>query len=186
MIPAHTESGVLPPFLGDNPAAQASMAPYRVSLLEVANRFATTPSRINILTGFIAYRDALRKIGFLNGFQWVDGSFVENVESTLGRPPGDIDIVTFAYRPSGCEEDIHWKSLIDSRPDLFDPEKAKSSYRCDAYFVDLSLGKPANLVNQTKYWFGLFSHQRDTFLWKGILEIPLTNDDADVSALLTA
>ena len=44
---------------------------------------------------------------------------------------------------------------------------------------------PAYLIDQTKYWFGLFSHQRDTFLWKGMLEIPLT-DDTDVAALFGA
>jgi hypothetical protein len=186
VIPSHNESGVLPPFLGNDPAAHAAMAPYRVSLLELVNRFATTQERINILTGFIAYRDALRKIGFLNGFQWVDGSFVESVETTLRRPPSDMDIVTFSYRPAGCDDAATWMNLVGSRPDLFDPQQSKSRYLCDAYFVDLSLGKPAYLIAQTKYWFGLFSHQRDTLLWKGMLEIPLTNDDSDVAALLSS
>lgn len=184
MIPAQNESGVLPPFIGDNPAVQASMAPYRVTLLELINRFATTQERIAILTGFLAYRDELRTLGFFNGFQWIDGSFLENVEATLGRPPADIDIVTFAYRPAGCEVEANWRGLIQARSDVFDPDESKSRYFCDAYFVDLSLENPRYLINQTKYWFGLFSHQRDTFLWKGILEIPLTNDDSEVSALL--
>lgn len=186
MIPSHNESGVLPPFLGDNPAARAAMAPYHVSLLEVVNRFATSQDRINILTGFIAYRDALRKFGFLNGFQWVNGSFLEDVETKLHRSPNDIDIVTFSYRPAGYEDATSWMNLVGSRPDLFDPDETKNNFLCDAYFVDLSLGKPAYLVDQTKYWFGLFSHQRDTFLWKGMLEIPLTDDDSDVAVLLSA
>lgn len=177
---------MLPPFLGNNPAAQAAMAPYRVSLLEVVSRFGTTPERIKILSGFIAYRDELRKVGFLNGFQWLDGSFVENVEVTQCRPPADIDIVTFSYRPEQYKDEGQWVGLIESRPDLFDPEVARDKFHCDAYFVDLSLGMPGYLIDQTKYWFGLFSHQRVSSVWKGMLEIPLTNDDSDVAALLSA
>ena len=35
------------------------------------------------------------KIGIGSGFQWLDGSFLENVEMTEKRDPGDLDLVTF-------------------------------------------------------------------------------------------
>ena len=52
------------------------------------------------------------------------------------------------------------------------------------FFVDLA--KDSRLiVADTIYWGGLFSHQRDTFMWKGMLQISLdTNKDVDVVATL--
>jgi len=44
------------------------------------------------------YRAALRDLG-LNGVQWINGSFCEDVERTRGRPPGDIDLVSLIVRP---------------------------------------------------------------------------------------
>lgn len=185
MIPSHNESGVLPPFLGATPVEPSAMAPYRVALLDLVKKFASNQERRNILAGFIGYRAELQKVGFLTGFQWVGGSFVENVETTLHRPPRDIDIITFSYRPDSYRDETNWEGFVLSRPDLFDPQESKKKYSCDAYFVDLSLGSPTYLIDQTKYWFGLFSHQRDTSLWKGMLEIPLT-DDTEVAALFGA
>lgn len=85
MIPEHNQSGVLPPFLpGSGPDIAGAMAPYKVSLLKVAQRFAINDDRIRILKGLVAYRNALRAEGISSGFQWVDGSFVENSERIIG------------------------------------------------------------------------------------------------------
>jgi hypothetical protein len=184
LIPNHNQSGVLPPFLpGSTPAITGAMAPYRVGLIHVAQRFGINEARIRILSGLVAYRSELRKAGFSSGFQWVDGSFVENCELILGRPPRDADIITFALRPERYRDPTIWRTFVHSRPDLFDPNETKKQFLCDAYFVDLS-SDPVFLVNQTIYWFGLFSHQRETFLWKGMLQVPIGADDADVCALL--
>ena len=122
------------------------MAPYNVPLLQVADRFGTSKERIEILKGLIAYRDELRTAGFLNGFQWLDGSFMENVEKNRSRPPGDIDVVTFSHRPVNCMKEADWDAFCDSRPELFDSQENKIKYFCDAYFVDLSFGNSAYLV----------------------------------------
>lgn len=184
MIPEFNLSGVLPPFLsGDSPVNPNAVAPYRVSLLHLAHRFAINDERKKILLGLISYRTALRAEGIISGFQWLDGSFVENSEKTRGRPPKDIDIITFSYRPEGYNGIDEWQKFVNSRADLFDPEQSKQDYLCDAYFVDLQ-SHPIYLVNQTKYWFGLFSHQRETLQWKGLLEVPLDEDDSDVIAFL--
>lgn len=184
MIPNNSHDGVLPPFVpGGSPQDCGSVAPYRAELLEVAQRYATSKARIEILQGLVAYREALRSIGIHDGFQWIDGSFVENCESIRRRPPSDVDIVTFAFRPAHLSDRSTWQTFIASRPDLFDPNTTKKIYHCDAYFVDLTV-HPVHVVGQTRYWFGLFSHQRDTYLWKGMLEIPIAQDDTEVLAYL--
>lgn len=181
VIPAFNVSGVLPPFVGNSPTAPATMSPYWTTMTAVVRRFATSVERMEILTGLLNYRAALRNLGLADGFQWIDGSFVEHVESTRNRPPADVDVVTFASRPDIQPDE--WKKLVKANISLFDTAQAKQQYRCDAYFVDLGK-KPATIVNDTRYWFGLFSHQRDTSLWKGMLALPLVSDDDAARELL--
>lgn len=186
MIPNHSHDGVLPPFLpGGSPTEPGQVSPYRSELVEFAQRYGESKERREILEGLLAYRNALRAVGINSGFQWLDGSFVEDCEKNRGRPPGDIDIITFSVRPTEHSGSASWRQFIRSRPDLFDPETSKKQYKCDAYFVDLSV-HPIHLVAQTRYWFGLFSHQRDTYLWKGMIEVPFNGDDNDVELLLNS
>lgn len=122
-----------------------------------------------------AYRAALRQVGVTAGFQWVDGSFVEDAEALRNRPPADIDVVTFAAPPPGMAA----HAFRDSYPALLDPRQAKARFGCDAYWVDLGLGahRPDLLGVPARYWYGLFSHQRASALWKGMLQIELDSDD---------
>jgi hypothetical protein len=96
------------------------------------------------------------------------------------RPPADVDLVTFAELPVGATGSV----FAVQRPDLFDPSQTRQRYSCDAYFVDLTFFRqyPAKLVERTRYWFGLFSHQRTSHLWKGLLQLPLISDDDAVTA----
>jgi hypothetical protein len=182
LIPKYEESGVLPPFIGESPAYSAAQAPYKVSLNEFVTHFATSEERIAILRGFLGYRTKFKALGMINGFQWIDGSFVENVEKNRGRAPNDIDLVSFAHKPIGLNRaDV--LGFMNTNKDIFSPIKAKETYKCDAYFVDLDLPTKA-IVSKTKYWFGLFSHQRDTSLWKGMLEIDLIDDENAALELL--
>lgn len=175
MIPSFSGSGALPPFLGESAVDRWAASPYETTALAVAQRFGTTNERIVILRGWLSYRSALRRVGIVAGLQWIDGSFVEDVEATRGRPPGDMDIVTFAERPM---EDIDESfTLMDQHPEIFDPETAKSTFHTDAYFIDLRK-PPSLIVRDTAYFFGLFSHQRATALWKGMLHVALDSDDA--------
>lgn len=123
------------------------------------------------------------KIGLQEGFQWLDGSFLEDIERTGKRPPGDIDVVTFFKHPANLDpNDGAWDQLVQASIDLFDPSKTKMRFNCDAYFVDLHL--PAeHIVDRTRYWFGLFSHRRTTLQWKGLLEVPLGDRQGDAKAL---
>ena len=180
LIPAFNISGVLPPFLGEDPTRRVEMSPYVVTMSDVIRRYATSEERIGILAGLLDFRADLRAAGFVEGFQWLDGSFVEHVEETRGRAPVDVDIVTFARRPTKSLDE--WKRLVNDYLDLFQPRATKKRYHCDAYFVDLSKS-PFLVVDDTRYWFGLFSHQRVTSLWKGMLSVPLQSDD-DAARLL--
>lgn len=159
------------------------MAPYQASIAEVVTRFGGTPERKEILTGLLDFRAELRSAGILNGFQWIDGSFFENCETIHNRPPRDMDVVTFAQRPSGFSSPADWHIFFNMYRPLFDRNVTKSKYKCDAYYVDLGL--PATtIVSRTRYWFGLFSHQRDTYLWKGMVEISLSGNDSGARALI--
>lgn len=177
MIPAFNISNVLPPFVGANPATRSFASPYESSMVELVTMYATSPERIEILRGLLAYREKLRQMNITSGFQLIDGSFVENCEALRGRPPSDIDIVTFAH--VGLPP-AQVAVLIQNNLDIFHSAQSKAAYKCDAYFVNLD-NSPQLVVSDAFYWFGLFSHQRASSLWKGMLKIPIISDDSLVS-----
>lgn len=172
-LPSFTPSGVLPPFVGD-PTFNAR-SPYSVGMSDVVHRFGTTARRREILRGLIEYRGELRRIGVAMAFQWLDGSFAEN----LAREPNDIDLVTFA------EQIPPFASLGRDEKALFQPAEAKRRFLCDAYLVQLSTASKAKLVERVSYWLGLFSHRRVTLEWKGILQVSLDDARQDDDAIDT-
>ena len=97
-IPAWNEMGLLPPIDPELPTSP-QRSPYSVTLLDVVMRFSTSAERRKVLRGFLDYRAGLHKMGFCNGFQWLDGSFLEDVEILERRPPKDIDVVSFLRAP---------------------------------------------------------------------------------------
>lgn len=160
----------------------AQSSPYPVSATELVQRFASNEQRCTILEGLFGYRAELRAIGFLRGFQWLDGSFVEDVETRDGRSPNDIDVVTFAYPPQGMSQD-DVRQMMAQRPDLFEHERCRQAFRCDTAIVNLAT-QAEWLVKQTRYWYGLYSHRRGDALWKGMLELSLDTDDETAQTLL--
>jgi hypothetical protein len=182
-IPDFTISGVLPPYLGATAANVAAMSPYQTTLTRIANKLCASDERKLIFRGLLQYRGALNAIGFTSGFQWLSGSFMENIEAIESRAPRDVDIVTFVHRPSGLDQ-VALQALLAANPNIFIPSRAKATYYCDAYFVDLDM-LPEGIVDQSRYWFGLFAHRR-TGIWKGLLQLPLavTQDDTDASVVV--
>lgn len=145
--------------------------------MEPVARFATTPARRALLKGLFEYRGAWRRLGFTDGFQWIDGSFVEDVETHANRPPGDIDVVTFAHPPVGMTAP-EIQTLMRKHAETFDRAQCRTRYGVDGYLVRLNL--PAHkLVVETTYWYGLFSHRRGDQVWKGMLKLPLSSNDED-------
>jgi phage terminase large subunit len=149
------------------------------SCTEIVSRFGTSRERLAILRGLLDYRATLSTVGIVRGFQWIDGSFVEDCETIRRRPPDDVDIVTFAYRPPFLD----WPEFVRQHPQIFDPFQTKASFRCHAYYVDLQTA-PHLIVHDTTYFSSLFSHQRDSKLWKGMLTLDLNSDDVVARLIL--
>ena len=183
MIPPFNHSGVLPPYLGDSPQQHASSSPYTATAFDVVERFATSPVRRRILRGWLEMRAELSALGFVDGFQWLDGSFVEDVEADQRRDPNDVDLVTFASTPAGMSIQ-QVQELLDGRPELFTSSGARSRFHCDAYMVRLD-GVPRKVVTRAAYYLGLFSHRRRDNLWKGLLQVPLMGDEQATALLHT-
>ena len=177
-IPSFTIDGTLPPFVGpDGPGgAPEDLSPYATTAAEVVTTLATSATRRTILKGWLEHRAALRGIGFDRGFQWLDGSFVED------KQPQDLDIVSFFYRPPGIHDGKMLARLMQANIGLFARPQVKATYSLDFFPVDLN-GTPEALVSLTRYWLGLFSHRREDSLWKGMLQVRLEDEADDTAAL---
>jgi hypothetical protein len=182
LIPPFTTAGLLPPFVGTDPTDILGVSPYATDPLELVQQLGTSPERQNLLRGLLSWRAALLGVD-IKGFQWINGSFCEDIETTERRAPRDIDVITFVDPPQPLLANSQWTAFVNGRPDLFSPNEIKRLYGCHAFMVDLS-SAVGSLIWQTTYWFGLFSHKRVTLDWKGVLEIPLPDNDAAAVALL--
>lgn len=187
-FPAWNKQGIVPPIPADPQLATGRpRSPYGVSLVEVVQRFSTSPQRIEILRGFLGYRAALHLAGLTQGFQWLDGSFLEDKERMRGEDPGDIDVATFFHLATGANQTL----LVTNDPLTFGPDGQvrKAHYHVDAFLIALEISPtrtPERLVASSHYWYGVFSHSRRDFLWKGFLQVDLSSgDDAGANALLT-
>ena len=183
MIPNFNHSHVLPPFVGDSPRQAALASPYPVTASELVARLGSTPARRVLLQGLFSYRQALRDLGFSDGFQWLDGSFVEDIEAHENRPPNDVDVVTFSYKPAGLSV-VEVNALLSANPDVFVLARTRQRFGCDAYVVPLDTA-PERLVERAAYYQGLFSHRRSDNVWKGLLILPLQSDDSAAVATLS-
>lgn len=164
MLPAIDPAGA--------PNSLPARSPYRTSLVNVVLHFNTSPERLAILEGFLNFRAVLHKLGLVKGFQWLDGSMLEEIEKLESRAPNDVDVVTFYWLPAGKSQADVFAAAAGSLTDT------KAKYRVDAYLVDLA-GQAETLVSQSRYWYSMWSHRRNG-LWKGYLEVDL--DPADDAA----
>ena len=174
-FPSWDSTGIIPPNNPDAPTGTAR-SPYVVSLLELTARLGSTEPRYFLLRGLLDFRAELHSAGLTQGFQWIDGSFVENVKETADRPPNDIDVVTFFHIPNGHTQE----SLFQGFPDLFITGQAKALYGIDAYYVPLDQASMEIIIERTAYWHSLWSHTRDG-LWKGYLQVDLYHADDEVA-----
>ncbi|MDD2435806.1 MAG: hypothetical protein PHO63_06125 [Bacilli bacterium] len=166
MIPEFNHNNVIPPHLG-NPTQPQEVSPYECSIVEFCEHFATNPERIEILKGFVNFRIQMIQNGVVKGYQWIDGSFSENIEESEGRTPNDIDVVTFSR---GLTKDLF--SIFEINfPEFISPSISKDKYKVDHYPVPYDLN-PEFTVECTRYWCQLFSHNRNG-VWKGMIKLPL-------------
>jgi hypothetical protein len=167
---------ILPPHLGDPASRREDLSPYPCTIEELCNRFATSAERKSILDGFLNLRAEFLGLG-IRGFQWIGGSFVENIEAQETRPPDDIDVVTFVLNPQGSAA---LKTTLSPKPELLSRADVKSTYHVDHLWLPLGVA-PVNLVDHSRYWYGLFSHRRDG-VWKGMLVMKLADKFDDDKA----
>lgn len=175
-IPNFDHNNVLPPHLG-NPTDKTHLSPYNCTILELCHKFCTSQQRIQILKNLIIFRQKLTTFGVIYGFQWLDGSFVENIEVSETRHPNDLDLITFYGGLSISEQ----HNIRINLPEFFNPVMAKSSFLLDHYPLDYGF-KPEVTVELTRYWVQLFTHNR-LGIWKGILRLPLNTPIDDQYAL---
>lgn len=179
LIPEWNAEGVLPPINEDDPTG-FDRAPYEVGLGQVVDRFATSPERCDIFAGYLAHRAELHRMGIDSGFQWLDGSFTEDIEMLEHRPPQDIDVVTFTSADDAffCGLGARDISLLGGDRDIL-----KNEFKIDFYIQSLS--DPAeSLVAMTAYWYSLWAHRRNG-QWKGFLKVDLSpTQDPDAKNLL--
>ena len=178
-VPDWDEEGVIPPVDPNDPTS-FNRSPYRTSLVDVIERFGSSPVRRELLSGLLDFRAALHGAGLTRGFQWIDGSFVEDVESSRGRAPWDIDVVTFFY-----VSERHTEESVDGRfPHIFDPSAMKRTFGIDAYLVAMGQNDVKMAVDHAAYWYSLWGHTRRR-LWKGFLEVDLDpGEDGSARAAL--
>jgi hypothetical protein len=172
-LPDFNIDGVLPPFVGpDGPGGSPEdLSPFRVSVLEIIHALSFSEGRKTILRGWLLHRKALRAIGFDDGFQWIDGSFVEK-----GKEPKDIDVVMFFRRPPHAATLSALAKHRQANLAIFSKPQVKAAFHVDFMPIDLQ-GTPELLVDLTRYYTGLFSHRRDNFLWKGMLQVSMDGSD---------
>lgn len=174
-IPDFDHNLVLPPHLGD-PVDRGQLSPYSCTTLDLCQRLGTTPERQAILGKFLDFRERLRGEGLTNGFQWLDGSFLENIEVRERRPPKDIDVVTVYWG-----YDLPFQAdLLTRFPEVANPALSKANYSVDHYPFDAGFN-PTVTLESTRYWILLFSHNR-LGVWKGMLKIELDTPAEDAAA----
>ena len=171
MVIPDWELHVIPPVRPGPPEQQdlvENRSPYEATLLQLVERFATTPERMKLLHDLMDYRESLYAVGVTEGFQWINGSFVEHVEAR-DRPgkepkPYDIDVVTFYHQPDDQPPEFH---------DPFRTSIVRDRYNIDAF--NLVMGTPTtnHLVESVAYWYGMWSTRREDQMPKGFVQVNL-------------
>ena len=147
-------------------------SPYKVSSEQLVIAMGTTEKRIQLLRGWLNLRNELYVIGLVNGWQWVNGSFAQNVEKSENRDPNDVDVVTFVHFPDGI--DINAFFLQHER--LLDSLYTKREFGVDAYYFDLSRSPHSWFMDRTRYWHNWWSHTRKNEE-KGYFQVLLSAED---------
>lgn len=63
-------------------------------------------------------------LNIVKGFQWLDSSFLENIEAAESRPPRDLDVLTF-YEGLTIAEQTSFRVTF---PEFPNPILAKNNY----------------------------------------------------------
>jgi len=181
-LPNWDSRGILPPVLPGAGGTDPRRSPYLIDLFMLLDRFASSPERKRILNGFLSFRQMLHRLGITKGFQWLDGSFLENIELLKNHPPNDMDVVTYYELPTRMTQ----ASLVEKAGGELEHGNLKEKYSIDAYFSELGRPLDVRQAQSLTYWYSMWSHRRDG-LWKGFVQVDLApnQDDTARAMLLT-
>ena len=174
-IPDFDHNLVIPPHLGD-PTSIDQLSPYRASTKDLCEKLCTSVDRKLILEGLLDFRECLRSEGIVEGFQWIDGSFLEDVERRERRSPRDIDVLTVYW----IYDIDHQDTVAGKFPAFVDRRISKAQFKVDHFPLDMN-AEPELVIDSTLYWIQLFSHNRSA-VWKGMLRIDLNTPETDIEA----
>jgi len=113
--------------------------------------------------------------GFSSGIQFLDGSFVEDVEANQMRDPGDIDVFSLLQMPvSYAQNAAAWSTVGWPfwRNEIVDRPKNKARFELDTY-AEIYPQPGMREIKTIIYWYSLFGHQKSTGEWKGFAAVPL-------------
>lgn len=178
-IPA-LKNGLLPPHHSSQnggPARPDELSPFLATTLELCQRFGGTLERRAILRGYLQMRQRLTDLQVVEGFQWVDGHFLEEYEKRTRKPPESIRVVTFCRTPKAIA-DPNYSSLFQP---LMSRRVTQATFHVSHQLI--SLGWPAHsIIEATRMQAAMMSHS-DEGVWKGYIRIPLNTPDDDAAAL---
>ena len=178
MIPDWNIQGLLPPIKPGESGDSPKRSPYEIDIITLIDYFSTSKERCIILEGFLNYRFALYDTGIMEGFQWLNGSFIQDIETLEYRSPNDIDVVTFLVIPNKFDEDRLKK--------LFVPQYTQKEFFVDAYPFQLNQKYDSSAIKIISYWYSMWSHTKNG-IWKGFLQVALDNlQDEKAKELLEA
>jgi hypothetical protein len=185
-LPPFDIRGLLPP-VNDVNEIGADRSPYFCSMTTLCSALGTSDHRKWLLRNLINYRSLIASDDYIEGIQFIDGSFVEDIEKTEDRNPNDIDVFSILIPPAkyGNANNL-WKTtgikfFVD---EIIDNTKNKSRYNLDCYGVLLGQQNYIDFLKSAVYWYSLFSHKKVSREWKGFVAVPLNAND-DLAALAT-
>jgi len=179
MIPPWNSTAVLPPIGPGQSGNTLHRSPYAVEMEAVVRRFGTTPDRRRILRGLIEYRRELSRLSIEEGFQWIDGSFVEDKEAKFGTSPNDVDVVTFYHLSDGITQEM----IRLKNPAIFENNHTKSRFFVDGYTQQIGEKFSQDDIRKVTYWYSMWSHTRDGN-WKGFVQVKLSAEDDNLASVL--
>lgn len=177
-IPDWRYDGLLPAVL-DSGTTSSGRSPYAADASALVERFGHTKSRRDLIRKFFAFRNEVRNCGWHHGFQWLNGSFLTDVERLeRGRAPGDIDVVSFLYSSEATDLTAARHMASEEGHD-----DIKSRLQIDSYFVDLDV-KTETVIDSAMYWQSIWGHRKGDYREKGFVKVTIDScDDAALSLL---
>ena len=177
-IPDWQYNGLLPAVASEGVDPEGR-SPYKVDVRRLVERFGHTDRRRALLRNFFAFRGEVRDCGWYNGFQWLNGSFLEDVERVgEGREPGDIDVVSFLY-----DSEVRDPDKARRLASAVGHHDVKARLWVDSYVVNLD-GPVELVLDAATYWQSIWGHRKGDRVEKGFVRVSMGDDDGSALALL--